>query len=52
MRTSETFLILRSLADGIDPDSGEPVPPDSIVRRPLVIQALYEAIIVLELMQI
>ena len=52
MHISEALVILLSLADRIDPDSGELVPPDSIVRRPLVMQALYEAIIVLELLQV
>ena len=52
MHISEALVILWSLADRMDPDSSEPVPADSIVNCSLVKQALYEAIIVLELLQV
>ncbi len=44
MLPANAKAILESLADGIDPDTGEALPEQDIFNRPLVIRALYAAI--------
>ncbi|MGQ0652681.1 MAG: hypothetical protein ACT4P4_10515 [Betaproteobacteria bacterium] len=39
---------MRSLANGVDPESGEVFPPQSAYQRPQIVRALYEAAAALE----
>src|SRR6266436_914213 len=48
MEQSQALAVVRSLANGVDPESGEVFPPDSAYQRPLVVRALYEAATALE----
>ncbi len=43
MDAAQALAIVRSLANGVDPESGEVFPPASAYQRPLVVRALYEA---------
>ncbi len=43
MPAEDALKILKSLAEGIDPESGELIARTSVVQRPDVIRALYEA---------
>jgi len=42
------LAIVRSLANGVDPESGEVFAPDSAYQRPQVVRTLYEAAAALE----
>jgi hypothetical protein len=44
MRTSTSIQILESLANGIDPITGFPIPSDSPIHDPSVIRALFAAV--------
>ena len=48
MESTQALAVVRSLANGIDPESGEVFPADSAYQRPLVVRALYEAAAALE----
>lgn len=48
MDMTQALAIVRSLANGVDPESGEVFPPESAYQRPMVVRALYEAASVLE----
>lgn len=48
MDTNQALKVLRSLADGIDPQSGEALPQTSPFGQPAVIRALFRAIDSLE----
>jgi hypothetical protein len=48
MNQAQALAIVRSLAAGIDPESGEVFPPESSYQRPQVVRALYEASAALE----
>ena len=48
MDKSEGIKILKQLADGIDPYSGEVFPEDSPYQHPQTVRALYLAIMALE----
>ena len=48
MDQAQALAIVRSLASGIDPESGEILPADSPYQRPQVVRALYEAAAALE----
>jgi hypothetical protein len=48
MTQAQALAIVRSLANGIDPESGEVFPPESVYQRPQTVRALYEATIALE----
>lgn len=48
MDQSQALAVVRSLANGVDPESGEVFPPESAYQRPLVVRALYEAAAALE----
>jgi hypothetical protein len=48
MDHGQALAIVRSLANGVDPESGEVFPPDSAYQRPQVVRALYEAAACLE----
>lgn len=44
MEIEEALKIVRALADGVDPHTGQACPSDSIVRNPLVVIALHRAV--------
>jgi len=48
MDAAQALTVVRSLANGVDPESGEVFPPDSAYQRPQVVRALYEAASALE----
>ena len=48
MQSVQALAVVRSLANGIDPESGEVFPPDSAYQRPQIVRALYEAASALE----
>ena len=48
MEAVQALAVVRSLANGVDPESGEVFPPESSYQRPLVVRALYEAATALE----
>jgi len=43
MNASEALAVVRSLANGVDPESGEVFPAESAYQRPQVVRALYLA---------
>ena len=43
MDHDQALTILKDLADGKDPETGDPFPPDSPYQRPDVIRALFHA---------
>jgi hypothetical protein len=51
MEQAQALAVVRSLANGVDPESGEVFPADSTYQRPLVVRALYEAAAALERME-
>jgi hypothetical protein len=48
MDATQALAVVRSLANGVDPESGEIFPPESAYQRPQVVRALYEAAAALE----
>src|SRR5260370_29534638 len=48
MESAQALAVVRSLASGVDPESGEVFPPESTYQRPQVVRALYEAATALE----
>src|SRR3954468_22714122 len=42
MDSAQALAVVRSLANGVDPESGEVFPPESTYQRPQVVRALYE----------
>src|SRR5919206_521882 len=48
MDQAQALAIVRSLANGVDPESGEVFTPESAYQRPQVVRALYEAATALE----
>jgi len=46
--STQAIAVVRSLANGVDPESGEVFPPASAYQRPQVVRALYEAATALE----
>jgi hypothetical protein len=48
MDLAQALAIVRSLANGVDPESGEVFPPESPYQRPQIVRALYEAASVME----
>ena len=48
MDQAQALAIVRSLANGVDPESGEVFPPESAYQRPQVVRALYVAAAALE----
>src|SRR5881396_3634591 len=48
MEQAQALAIVRSLANGVDPETGEVFPADSAYQRPLMVRALYEAAAALE----
>ena len=41
MDANQALAVVRSLANGVDPETGEVFPPESAYQRPLVVRALY-----------
>ena len=48
MDSAQALAVVRSLANGVDPESGADFPPESAYQRPQVVRALYEAANALE----
>lgn len=48
MDAVRALAVVRSLANGVNPESGEVFPPDSVYQRPQVVRALYSAASALE----
>jgi hypothetical protein len=48
MDSTQALVVVRSLANGVDPESGEIFPPESAYQRPQIVRALYEAATALE----
>jgi hypothetical protein len=48
MDAAQALAVVRSLANGVDPESGEVFPVESPYQRPQVVRALYEAASALE----
>ena len=48
MEQTQALAVVRSLANGVDPETGEVFPPESAYQRPQVVRALYEAATALE----
>jgi len=48
VESAQALAVVRSLANGVDPESGEIFPPESAYQRPQVVRALYEAATALE----
>src|SRR5918912_3495354 len=48
MDAAQALAVVRSLANGVDPESGEVFPVESTYQRPQVVRALYEAAAALE----
>jgi hypothetical protein len=51
MEQAQALAVVRSLANGVDPETGEVFPVESAYQRPLVVRALYEAAAALERME-
>ena len=43
MDQAQALAVVRSLANGVDPETGEVFPPESAYQRPQTVRALYEA---------
>src|SRR5436305_1838010 len=48
MDQTQALAVVRSLANGVDPETGEVFPPESAYQRPQTVRALYEAAAALE----
>jgi len=48
MDSAQALAVVRSLANGVDPESGEVFPAESAYQRPQIVRALYEAATALE----
>ncbi len=48
MESAQALAVFRSLANGVDPESGEVFPAESAYQRPQTVRALYEAATALE----
>ena len=48
MDAAQALTVVRSLANGVDPETGEVFPAESTYQRPQVVRALYEAASALE----
>jgi hypothetical protein len=48
MDSIQALAVVRSLANGVDPESGEVFPAESVYQKPQVVRALYEAAAALE----
>lgn len=48
METQEALRIMRALADGIDPESGETLSAEAVFQCPPVVRAFHRAVLALE----
>ncbi|MCC6609252.1 MAG: hypothetical protein IT515_06180 [Burkholderiales bacterium] len=48
MESAQALAVVRSLANGVDPETGEVFPAESTYQRPRIVRALYEAATALE----
>lgn len=48
MDAAQALAVVRSLANGIHPETGEVFPAESVYQRPQIVRALYEAATALE----
>src|SRR3954467_10723336 len=48
MESAQALAVVRSLANGVDPETGEVFPAESAYQRPQIVRALYEAASALE----
>lgn len=48
MDSAQALAVVRSLANGVDPELGEVFPAESPYQRPQIVRALYEAAAALE----
>jgi hypothetical protein len=48
MDKAKALAVIRSLANGVDPENGEVFPPESPYQKPETVRALYEAATALE----
>lgn len=48
MEAAQAIAVVRSLANGVDPETGEVFPAESAYQKPSVVRALYEAASALE----
>jgi hypothetical protein len=48
VEAAQALAVVRSLANGVDPESGEVFPAESTYQRPQIVRALYEAATALE----
>jgi hypothetical protein len=51
MEIQEALRIMRALADGVNPETGEGLGPDAICQDPPVVRAIHQAVRALEFMQ-
>jgi hypothetical protein len=52
MNSAQALAVVRSLANGVDPETGEVVPADGAYQRPQTVRALFQAITALEKVEI
>ena len=48
MESAQALAVVRSLANGVDPETGEVFPAEGAYQRPQTVRALYEATYALE----
>jgi hypothetical protein len=48
MDQAQALVLVRALANGVDPETGEVFPAESAYQRPQIVRALYEAAAALE----
>lgn len=51
MEIQEALKIMKALADGVNPDTGEVLPGDFIYQNPQYVRALHRAVAALEFME-
>lgn len=51
MDSAYALAIVKSLANGVDPESGEVFPAESAYQRPQTVRALFQAVAALEIME-
>ena len=51
MDSVQALAVIRSLANGVDPETGEVFPAEGAYQRPQTVRALYEAVTAMEIME-
>jgi hypothetical protein len=51
MESAQALAVVRSLANGVDPETGEVFPADCAYQRPQTVRALFQAVSALEKME-